>query len=1318
MVIPEMTNQSKTLPQAPHEAGLEQARLAACTENGLDNMIASIEVSVESFPYLMDHAFQGMIVLPGTFFLDLALQISKGRLGESARRIRRTVFHRPVILSESGVRLDVTCHHLSEHTLNCTFSEASTGPADGSSRLLCADCEVECGACHESGALTSGFEASDFRGKADEVENGRAYYDRLRRNGNEYGPQFQHLQQVWLGGRDALGRLSRSSASAPVENHLLDPVMLDCAMQLLAAFAIDSGKTFVLRGVDEVTPARVALPNECWVHATLRSDAGSGDPLSLGDVEILDDSGGCLLRLTGVRFSHLDQAAEPQVVDQPPCEIAITANFTAEPVEDSLRFWSGYLTVPVRTTFAPYNQVFQELLSSDSLLKRNRDGFNVLLLNLEDWASESPSGRSAALTKMRKEDLAGCERYTLPNGLEIGHLNRYETDYLYHEIFENQCYLRHGIRLPEGATVLDIGANIGLFSLFVGLQCPTATVYSFEPSPPAFAVLQANCRAHSPNLHPFNLGVSDSSGSAELTFYGHSSVFSGFHPDPTEDRQAVEIIARQLVQKELQGGTEPVDDYVRELTADRLEAKTFQCRLVSVSEIIRTNGLKRVDLLKVDAEKSELEILRGIDDEHWQLIDQVVVEVHDRSRDVVGQVEEILREKGFQCAVDEEALLAGSGLFNVYGMRRDTIGAEADDRAASPARPNRLQSRVDELVLALEAFLKTANCPTVLCICPSTDCTDREILRKAEKDLLARIRSSSGLYAISSEKILARYPTHPFHDSHGRELGHIPYTAEGFAAIGTSLFRTWMALRRPPFKVVVLDCDNTLWEGACGEDGPLGVVVTPGHRALQEFMVRQANAGMLLCLCSKNNEADVWAVFDRNPAMVLDRKHIASWRINWQPKSANLRALAQELHLGLDSFIFLDDDPLECAEVQRGCPGVVTLQTPRDSSQLASFLDHAWIFDRWSVTEEDTKRNQMVQEQHQREDYRSRVPTLKEFIDGLELKIIFSEASAEQLSRLSQLTVRTNQLNFTAVRRSEREIADYLEDECHKGMAIRVTDRFGDYGLVGLALFEIGSDHFGMDTFLLSCRALGRGVEHRFLAETGRRAIEAGKNWIELNFIPTDRNQVAWNFLSSLPVQPAAADNGILRFRLPAEVAASLRYDPESAQTTSPGPASDGRAEGPSVRPCSLQNVRPVSEEQVERIARELATVKEISLAVERFKLESSNECIDNSLRPPETLEERLLQIWRRILANPKLGVNDNFFDVGGTSLKAVLTVAAVRKELNATLSLVGLFENPTVRKLTNALRPNPQEDGRVAAIIERGQRRKRRPEVRRSSRT
>ena len=199
------------------------------------------------------------------------------------------------------------------------------------------------------------------------------------------------------------------------------------------------------------------------------------------------------------------------------------------------------------------------------------------------------------------------------------------------------------------------------------------------------------------------------------------------------------------------------------------------------------------------------------------------------------------------------------------------------------------------------------------------------------------------MQTVGGEELLAAYPVDPVFDPHGDRLANIPYTPQLYAALGTMIVRRIYSLGQSPYKVVAVDADQTLWTGVCGEDGPLRVGIGRSRRAIQEFLQRQRVAGMLLCLCSKNNEEDVAAVFERRPEMVLRREDFAGWRVNWISKSENMRSLARELRLGLGSFIFLDDDPVACADVQANCPEVLTCLSPRIPNRSPRFWKRSGV---------------------------------------------------------------------------------------------------------------------------------------------------------------------------------------------------------------------------------------------------------------------------------------------------------------------------------------------------------------------------------------
>ena len=433
----------------------------------------------------------------------------------------------------------------------------------------------------------------------------------------------------------------------------------------------------------------------------------------------------------------------------------------------------------------------------------------------------------------------------------------------------------------------------------------------------------------------------------------------------------------------------------------------------------------------------------------------------------------------------------------------------------------------------------------IVCICPASPTTAHGNLYQQMANFLAsELESISSLYLVKSSDLIKSYPVSRFDDPHGEELGHVPYTPAFFTALGTMIARKIHAIKRNPYKVIVLDCDGTLWQGVCAEDGALDLKIDDPHQALQTFMVGQQKAGILLCLCSKNQEADVFAVFDQRADMSLKREHLVSWRINWQPKSANIKSLSEELNLGLSSFIFIDDNPVECAEVMAHCPAVTTIQLPSDLNQIPPFLDHIWAFDRLKMTTEDQQRTKYYQQNRQRDRWHQDALTFADFITGLELEIEISAMTASQLNRVSQLTQRTNQFNFTTIRRTEAEIQTLCESEPFESLVVEVRDRFGDYGLVGVMLFEPVANAIRVDTFLLSCRVLGRGVEHKMLAQLGKIANERQLNQIDILYIPTQRNQSVRDFLESVGSQFKQPVDQNWQFSLPVELVSKLTYSP------------------------------------------------------------------------------------------------------------------------------------------------------------------------------
>jgi FkbH-like protein len=617
----------------------------------------------------------------------------------------------------------------------------------------------------------------------------------------------------------------------------------------------------------------------------------------------------------------------------------------------------------------------------------------------------------------------------------------------------------------------------------------------------------------------------------------------------------------------------------------------------------------------------------------------------------------------------------------VFQLLLDPAGALASNRDGVNvvlvrfedwAHAPRLEADIQHFAASLKEAAQSFAAPLLVCMCPASAGFDAAFQSRMEDLVAAAVADLSTVHLLTPHEIDGLYPVAQPHDSLGDKLGHIPYTPAYFAALGTMVARKIHALRTPPFKVIALDCDDTLWRGICGEDGPQGVVVDPPRKALQEFMLAQHAQGMLLTLCSKNNVEDVLDTFRLHPEMALRMDHFAAWRINWSSKPANLAALAEELELGLDSFILVDDNPRECREVEASYPQVPTLTLPQRDEEIPEFLRHVWAFDRLRVTEEDRARPAMYAQALDRQRAEKLAASLDDFLRNLQLEVRIAPMSPKDLARVAQLTQRTNQMNFTTVRRSESDIQALLESGKAECLTVHVSDRFGSYGLAGAMIFRGGVDAIAVDTFLLSCRALGRGVEHRMLAALGRIAQERGLAAVEARFVRSQRNRPALLFLESAGLQFQSVRGEALLFRFPAEFAAGIRYEPSVA----PRPAA-GAAAQPST--ASRDGI-PYA-----RIANELHNVEQI---LEQSTTELARRLTSAPPEPPRSdLERVLCRIWSGMLNVQPVGVHDNFFDLGGHSLLAVQLLSRLKEELGIELSLEVVYgADFTVAELAKAI--------------------------------
>jgi FkbH-like protein len=593
---------------------------------------------------------------------------------------------------------------------------------------------------------------------------------------------------------------------------------------------------------------------------------------------------------------------------------------------------------------------------------------------------------------------------------------------------------------------------------------------------------------------------------------------------------------------------------------------------------------------------------------------------------------------------------------------------------------------VDDLAGALRAYASRSPAPLVLAVCPPSPAVSADPARAA---LHARAKARLAEAVAGLDAVHRLDLPGGAYDPRGDRVGHMPYTPEGYTALATALARRAHALKVPRPKVLALDCDNTLWRGVVGEDGPLGVTFPPGLRAVHEFASRQQAAGVLVCLVSKNAEEDVRAVFDaRAGEMGLRLDQVVAVRANWLPKPENLRSLAVELNLGLDSFAFLDDNPVECAEARAACPEVLTLQLP--AAEVPAFLGHLWPFDVAAVTDEDRRRTEMYRQNADRDRFEREAGGLDAFLAGLALKVEIGPPSDDQVPRVAQLTQRTNQFNLTTVRRDEVQVRR-LAGEGLECLRVEVSDRFGDYGLVGVMVLADRPDAVEVETMLLSCRVLGRGVEHAMLAHAGRLARERGKARVDVRFVPTPKNRPAADFLRPL----GGADRedlggGAAVFRVPAVAAADLRYAPGGDAPARPEPLPDrtagAKAQSPGVDRSALY----------QRIATSLRDPGAVLRAVEQASMTARPDLDTPYVAPRTDLERGLAQLWERLLGVDRVGVFDGFAALGGTSLQAARLFVEVEERYGPRLPMATILDAPTVDRLAARVSGGAREVLRV----------------------
>ncbi|MBW5449438.1 HAD-IIIC family phosphatase, partial [Cohnella sp. CFH 77786] len=592
-------------------------------------------------------------------------------------------------------------------------------------------------------------------------------------------------------------------------------------------------------------------------------------------------------------------------------------------------------------------------------------------------------------------------------------------------------------------------------------------------------------------------------------------------------------------------------------------------------------------------------------------------------------------------------------------------------------------------------------------------------------DRIREIASAAApVHLLDGTAMAARYRVRIVEDPVAYEEGRIPYTEDFYAAVGTEIARALIGWNGHPFKVVAVDADNTLWRGVCGEDGPLGVSVPPAFASFQRLLLRKRSEGMLLALCSKNNEADLWEVFDRHPDMLLRKEHFSAWRVNWSPKPDNVREMAEELGLGLDSFIFVDDNAAECLGMMAERPEVLTLKLP-DEREIPAFLEHVWAWDRLRVTEEDRKRAAGYEAERKRQAAARSGETLEQYLRGLELKVGMRPLAPDETERAAQLTARTNQFNLNGIRLTEEDMRARSLAEGARLWMVEAADRYGDYGRIGLVSGTVQGDALVLDLFLLSCRVLGRGVEQAVCAGLKRFAEANGCTELRAEFTRTAKNRPFERFLEesgwmgasgaalpegagasarlSIPLSRVPEAPGHVEFYEGVRIAAEEAYGQSAPAREQRGASLTAFAAGTETETGTGTFSDGKSYDWVVPYGNEELLPHRAYLLPLRYPDASSVIALPDEGKTPRDdrggagagapyeppagdVEEAIAGMWTKVLGGGTYGRSDHFFDVGGDSLRAASLVSQLARAFGVRVTLVDLFDHPRLNQMAGLI--------------------------------
>lgn len=545
--------------------------------------------------------------------------------------------------------------------------------------------------------------------------------------------------------------------------------------------------------------------------------------------------------------------------------------------------------------------------------------------------------------------------------------------------------------------------------------------------------------------------------------------------------------------------------------------------------------------------------------------------------------------------------------------------------------------------------------------CPSKPSVEKAILEKFEVLLLSQLKALEQVYIYHYKDLFSKEQLRECHDSYADGEVKMPYFDWFEKELAVCVAKRLIVEVKDTCKLIVVDCDDTLWSGVCVEDALNEIAVLPEHLLLQDLLIACYQAGKLLCICSKNDEDDVLTVFDRHPDMRLKKEHITLFKVNWLSKAENLKEISDLLNLKLENFLFIDNNYYECLSVIQSLPEVTVLQFFEGKDHHIFFdLFHLLIASQ-SVTVTSERRQKWYEGHITRKKALQTLEDPASILSVLQLVFDIQEAKLEDYARISELSYRTTQFNFIGKKYTDKDLMSLLSSS-RRCLTLSMNDRFGDYGLVGALIFRVVKSVLEVESVFLSCRALGRGAEFQLFCYLASE-VAARENIcsVKVFFQKTDRNDPAERFLNYLSdiSENALVEDGFYQFDVKGLSGLQFVILDEVVPSA--------------VQKPSFQAI--VMNTALFALAQESLDEPLLGCSINQSEVASFQD-----------LQSKLLRLFVQSLKLVDVTPDTHFFEAGGSSLTALRLSSKIARELGLNIRFKDIFQHPTARELTKYL--------------------------------